>query len=135
LGLFDGDGAVLANFVHGIGDDVANLGVPVGGDGSDLLDLFLVLHLLGNLVELLNRGFNRLVDAALDADRVCAGGDVLQAFAINRFGEDSGGGGAIARGVAGLAGDFANHLGAHIFIGIFQFDFLGHGDAVFGDGR
>ena len=109
--------------------------VPVGGDGGDLLDFFLVLDLLGDLGEVLDGGFDGLLDAALDADRVRAGGDVLQAFAIDRFGEHGGGGGAVAGGVAGLAGDFAHHLGAHVFVGIFQFDFLGDGHAVLGDGR
>ena len=108
-------------------------GVPVGGNGGDLLDFFLVLDLLGDLVEVLHGGFDGLVDAALDADRVGAGGDVLQAFAEDRFGQHGGGGGAIAGGVAGFAGDFADHLGAHVFVGIFQFDFLGDGDAVLGD--
>ena len=125
LGFFDGDGAVLADLVHGVGDDFADGGVPVGGNGGDLLDLFLVLDLLGDLVEVLDGGVDGLVDAALDADGVGAGGDVLQAFAINRFGQNGGGGGAVAGGVAGLAGDFADHLGAHVFIGVFQFDFLG----------
>ena len=36
--------------------------------------------------------------------------------------------------VRGLGGDFLDHLGAHVFVGIFQFDFLGDGDAVLGDG-
>ena len=64
-----------------------------------------------------------------------AGGDVLQAFAVDRLGQHGGGGGAVAGDVAGLAGDFAHHLGAHVFIRIFQLDFLGDGDAVLGDGR
>ena len=34
-----------------------------------------------------------------------------------------------------LGGDFANHLGAHVLEAVPQFDFLGDGDAVFGDGR
>ena len=59
-------------------------------------------------------------------------GDELQAFAIDRLGQHRGGGGAVAGDVAGLAGDFADHLGAHVFIGVFQFDFLGHRDAVLG---
>ena len=62
-------------------------------------------------------------------------GDELQAFAINRFGQHRRRGRAVAGGVAGLAGDFADHLGAHVFVGIFQFDFLGDGHAVLGDGR
>jgi hypothetical protein len=39
--------------------------------------------------------------------------------------------GAVARGVTGLARDFADQLGAHVFIGILEFDFLRDGDAVF----
>ena len=80
-------------------------------------------------------GGDSLVDAALDADGVGAGGDVFQAFAVDGLRQHRGGGGAVAGGVAGLAGDFAHHLGAHIFIRVFQFDFLGHGHAVLGDGR
>ena len=70
LGFFDRDGAVLADLVHGVGDDLADGGVPVGGDGGDLLDFLLVLDLLGDLVELRDGGLDGLVDAALDADRV-----------------------------------------------------------------
>src|SRR5208283_1292281 len=107
---------------------------PVGGDGRDLLDLFLVLDLLGDLVELGDRGLDGLGDTALDADGIGTRGDKFQAFAIDGLGEDGGGGGAIARGVAGLAGDFTNHLGAHVFISVLEFDFLGDGHAVLGDG-
>ena len=99
------------------------------------LDFVLVLDLLGDLVELANGGLDGLVDAALDADRVGAAGDELQAFAINRLGQHRRRGRAVAGGVAGLAGDFADHLGAHVFVGVFQFDFLRDGHAVLGDGR
>src|SRR5713101_1102393 len=135
LGFLDGDRAVLAHFVHGIGNDFANGAVPIGGDGGDLFDLFLVFDLLGDLGQVFHRDFHRLGDAALDADGVGARRDVLQAFAIDRFGQHSGGGGAIARGVAGLAGDFADHLRAHVFKGVFEFDLFGDGDAVLGHGR
>ncbi len=49
---------------------VADGRVPVGGDGGDLLDFLLVLHLLGDLVEVGDGGLDGLVDAALDADGV-----------------------------------------------------------------
>ena len=95
----------------------------------------LSLTFLAILSRLVDGGFDGLADAALDADRVGAGGHVLQTFAEDGLGEHGGGGGAVAGGVAGLAGDFAHHLGAHVFVGIFQFDFLGDGHAVLGDGR
>ena len=59
----------------------------------------------------------------------------LRPSLIDGFGENGGGGGAVAGDVAGLAGDFADELGAHVFIGILELDFLGDGDAVLGDGR
>ena len=49
--------------------------------------------------------------------------------------QHGGGGGAVAGGVIGLAGDFAHHLGAHIFELVGQFDFLGHRHAVLGGAR
>ena len=69
------------------------------------------------------------------ARRVRAGGDVLEAFLVDGLGENGRRGGAVAGDVAGLAGDFAHELGAHVFVGIFELDFLGDGDAVLGDRR
>ena len=40
----------------------------------------------------------------------------------------------VAGGVVGLGGDFAQHLRAHVLEFVFEFDFLGDGDAVLGDG-
>src|ERR1035438_5872285 len=134
LGFLDSDGAVLADLVHRVGDDLADGGVPVGGDGRHLLDFFLVLHLLGDLVEVRDGGLNGLADAALNTDGVPAGGHELEAFAIDGLGQHGRSGRSVARGVAGLAGDLAHHLGAHIFIRILQFYFLGDSDAVLGHG-
>jgi len=41
----------------------------------------------------------------------------LHAFAEDGLGQNGGGGGAVTRDVAGLAGDFANHLRAHVLEG------------------
>ena len=65
---------------------------------------------------------------------VGAGGEVLQALVVDGFGVDGGGGGAVAGVLGGLAGDFLHHLGAHVLVGVFEFDFLGDGHAVLGDG-
>jgi hypothetical protein len=58
----------------------------------------------------------------------------LSAFAEDGFGEDGGGGGAVAGDVGGLGGDLFDHLGADVLERVFEFDFLGDGDAVLGDG-
>ncbi len=52
------------------------------------------------------------------------------AWAIN-----GSGGGAVAGDIGSLGGDFLHHLGADILKMIFELDFLGDRDAVFGDGR
>jgi len=38
LGLFDGDDAVFADDLDGVGNDVADFLIAVGGDGADLGD-------------------------------------------------------------------------------------------------
>ncbi len=50
------------------------------------------------------------------------------------LGQHGGGGCAVAGDVIGLGGGFLQQLGAHVLIGVFQFDFFGDGHAVVGDG-
>jgi len=135
LGFLDGNGAVLADFVHRVGDDLADGDVPVGGDGGNLGDLGPVLDLLRDAAQLGDDGLDGLVDAALERGWVRAGGYVLEALAIDGLGQHGRGRGAVAGNVAGFARDFANELRAHVLIGVFELDFLGDSDAVLGDGR
>jgi len=60
---------------------------------------------------------------------------VLETFAEDGLAEHGGRGGAVARGVARLAGDFTDHLGAHVFVRIGKLDLLGDSDTVLGHGR
>jgi hypothetical protein len=80
----------------------------------------------------LHHGFDRLVNATLDLDRAMTGRDLFQAFAVDGLGQHRGRGGAITGHVAGLARDFADQLGAHVFKAIFQLKFFGHCHSVFG---
>ena len=86
-------------------------------------------------LQLLDHGFDREVDAALEVHRVHAGGNRLGAFLDDRLGEHGRGGGAVTGEVRGLRGDFAHHLGAHVLELVFELDLLGDGDAVLGDAR
>jgi hypothetical protein len=52
LALFDGDDAFLADLLHGLGDDLADVVVGVGGDGADLGDRLVVGAGLGQLAQL-----------------------------------------------------------------------------------
>ena len=55
LRLLDRDHAVLADLLHDLGDQLADLGVG-GGDGRDLGDLFLALDRDGHLLDLRRSG-------------------------------------------------------------------------------
>jgi hypothetical protein len=76
-----------------------------------------------------------LLDALLHLHGVHARDDGLEALVEHRLGEHRGGGGAVARHVARLAGDLADHPGPHVLVDILEVDLLGDGDAVLGDRR
>ncbi len=132
LGFLDGDDAVLADLFHRFRDDLADRLVAVGRDGADLRD-GLAADRLGLLLELGDDDFDGLLDAALELHRVRAGDDVLRAFAEDGLREHGGRGRAVTRDVGRLAGDLADHLGAHVLERVLQVDFLRDGDAVLGD--
>ncbi len=76
LGLLHSDHAVLADFIHGLGDQFTDL-LVVASDGGDVGDRFLGLYRNAVLLHLLDGLLYGLVDAALQEDRVGPGGDVL----------------------------------------------------------
>ena len=74
-----------------------------------------------------------MIDAALGSIGLLAGGFQLQALLVDRAGQHRGGGGAVARGVGGLAGNLFT-IWAPMFSNLFsRVDLLGDGDAVLGD--
>src|SRR5580704_13316141 len=76
-----------------------------------------------------------LIDTALQVHRVEAGSHRLRAFAHDRLRQQGCGGGAVTSLVAGLRGDLAHHLRAHVLELVGELDLLGDGDAVLGDAR
>ena len=97
---------------------------------SSLVETFLARALMSSTTAV-----DGEIDAALEVHRVHAGGDRLGALADDRLGEHGRGGGAVAGDVAGLGGDLAHHLGAHVLELVGKLDLLGDGDAVLGDAR
>ena len=97
---------------------------------SSLSSISLALRL-----DVVDDGLDGLLDAALDGERVGAGGHVAQALAHDDLGEQRGGGGAVTGDVVGLGGDFLDELGAHVLERVLELDLLGDGHAVVGDGR
>jgi len=135
LAVFDGDHAFLADLVHRVSDDLADRGIAVGRDRANLGDFLAGGDRLGQFLQLFHGGGHGLVDAALEVDRVEAGGDVLQAFLNDGLGQHGGGGGAVTGVVGGLGGNVLDQLGADVLELVLQFDFLGDGHAVLGHRR
>src|SRR5712692_6766015 len=133
LGFFNRDDALVADLLHGIGEEFADFRVAVGRDGADLGDFLVRGDLLGVLDEVGDHGFHSQVDTALEIHRIHAGGNCLGAFTDDSGGQHGRGGGAVAGSVGRLGGHFAHHLGAHVLELVLKLDFLGDGDAVLGD--
>ncbi len=77
---------------------------------------------------------NGLFDAQFQLNRVHPRHNRLQTLDKDRFGQHGGRRRAVASHVTGLGGDFADHPATHIFVRVFQVDFLGNRHAVFGYG-
>src|SRR4051812_29795133 len=134
LALLDVDHAVLADLLDGVGDDVADL-VVAGGDRRHAGDLVLAGDLLRLAADVIDDLVDGLLDAALERERVGAGGHVLEALADDRLGEHGRRGGAVARDVVGRRGDLAHELGALVLEDVLDLDLTSDGHAVVGDGR
>src|SRR6267143_979579 len=133
LGFFNRDDALVADLLHGVGEEFADFGIAIGGNGADLSDFLVRGDLLGVLDEVGDHGVNSQVDTALEIHRVHAGGNRLGAFTDDGRGQHGRGGGAVASRIRRLGGHFAHHLGAHVIEFVLKLDFLGDGDAVLGD--
>src|SRR6185295_10763253 len=132
LALLDVDHAVLADLLDGVGDDVADL-LVAGRDRRHAGDLVLAGDLLGLLADVVDDLLDSALDTALEAERVGAGGDVLEALADDRLGEHGRRGGAVARDVVGRRGDLAHELGALVLEDVLDLDLTGDGHAVVRD--
>ena len=128
----DGNHAVAAHFVHRLGQDLTDIGVPVGRHGGNLTNGLVVVAGLGHFLQLFGGGNHGAINTALEVHRVHAGGDGLVAFADQCLGQHGGGGGAITGHIGGFGRHFFHHLGAHVFEPVLQFDFLGDRNAVLG---
>ena len=132
LAFLEGDDAVLADLLHGFGDQGADV-LVAGGNGADAGDVLGPGHGLGDTLHCLDGGLSGLLDALLHDHGVCARGQILQTFADHGLGQNGGGGGAVAGDIVGLGGDFLDELCAHVLKSVLKLDLLGDGDAVVGD--
>ena len=135
LRLLDGDHALLADLLHGLGQDVPDLAVAVGADGADLSDLGLVLGRLGLRLQIFDDLRDRGVDAALDVHGVVSGGHQLGALGVDGLGQHRRRRRAVSGDVGGLGRHLLHHLRAQVRQLVLELDLLGDRDAVLGDRR
>ena len=86
LGLLNGDDAVLADLLHHLGNQIADLGVH-GGYRGHLGNLVLALDLGRLALELLDDCLGSHLDALLQRHRLGPGGDVLEAVGDDGVGQ------------------------------------------------
>jgi hypothetical protein len=134
LGLFDGNDTILANLVHHIRDQIANLFIR-GRIGRDMTNIFLGVNFDRHLAEFFDNRLSRHLNAMLDKHWVVASFQGLEAFVHDGMSEHSGSGGAITGDVVGLGCGFLEQLGAHILKWVFKFDLLRDRNAVMRDHR
>ena len=134
LGLLNRDDAVLADLLHCLCDELADLGVR-RGDRRDLRDLCLRLDLLCLALDLLDQRLDRHVDALLDDHRVRARHDVAHALLDHRLCEERRRRRAVARDVVRLRRNFLHELCAHVLERILELDVACNRHAVIRDRR
>lgn len=133
LALLDGDDTLLADLLHGAGQELANVHIAVGGDGSDLLDLLGGGHGLGLALQVLDDGLNGGLGAAAQVHGVAAGSNVLHRLGEDGAGQHGGSGGAITSSLVGLGGDVLEQTRTKVLELVLERNGLGDRDTVCDD--
>ena len=134
LALLDVHDAVLADLLDRVRDHVADLALA-RRDRGDPGDVLLARDLLRLRLQVLDDGLDSLLDAPLEAHRVGARGDVLQALADDRLREHGRGRGAVTGNVVRRGGDLADELRALVLEHVLDLDLACDRDAVVRDRR
>src|SRR6266542_1862338 len=116
-----------------LGDGAADLGV-LRGDGGDGGDLLLGLEVTGVVADVLGDRLDGPLDAALEPQRVGAGGHVAEPLVHQRLRQHGGGGGAVTGDVVGLGRDFLGELGPEVLVVVLELDLLGDRHTIVVDG-
>ena len=133
LRLLDGDDALVADLLHGVGHQVADRRVVVGGDRGDLRLLQTALDRPRLLAEGLHHPARTAIEPVLEIDGAGPGHHVAQALAEDGVGQHGGRAGAVTDGFPGALGSLTDHLGAEVLGGVLQLHLLRDGHAVVAD--
>ena len=133
VGVLNGDDAFLADLLHCLSNELADLSVA-SGNRRGCSDLFLGLNFLCGGEQSLGHSLNSLLNAALEAQRVSASSHVAQALADQCLSQNGSGGGTVTCDVVSLLSNFLDELRTNLLVRILQLDFLRDRDTVVGDG-
>jgi hypothetical protein len=130
LTLLNGDNTLLSNLLHGVGDQLSDMAVSVGGDGGDLGNLSGGgdVTLVG--LEVLNDGLDGGLGTTAEVHGVASGGDVLDGLGEDSAGKDGSGGGSISGNVVGLGGNVLEETGSEVLELVLEDNGLGNGNTV-----
>ena len=133
VGVLNGDDAFLADLLHSLSNELADLSVA-SGNRSGCGNLFLGLNFLRGGEQSLGHSLNSPLNAALEAQRVSASSHVAQALADQCLSQNGSGGSTVTGDVVSLLGNFLDELRTNLLVRILQLDFLRDRDTVVGDG-
>ena len=134
LCLFDSDNTVFGNFAHSVCNQLADNGVVVGRNGSNLLNLVIVVtHCFRLAFDRINHFGNSLVDTAFDIHRASTGSHVLQTFGYDSLSQNSSSCSTITCIITGLGSNFLYQLCAGILICVCQLNFFRYRYTIFRD--
>lgn len=131
LTLLDGDDTLLADLLHGVGNQLANVLVAVGRDGGDLGDLLRGGDVAAVLLEVLDDVVDGSLDTAAEIHGVAASSDILDRLGEDGAGEDGGSGGTVTGDLVGLGGDLGEELGTEVLELVLEGDGAGDSYTVF----
>ena len=135
LAFVDGDNAILANAFHGVCEQVADGSIIVRSDTRYVCHFRLVFDLDRHFAKLFSNVGHCRFDTALHLNWVDARYNSLEALVENGFSHYGCRRRTVTSHVTRLGGYFANHSRTHVFVHVFQVDFLGNRNSVFRDCR
>ena len=116
LALLDSDDTILRNLAHCVSQEFTNLSIIVGRNGSNLLNLIIVVvYLLSMFLDEGNNSSYSLVNTTLQVHWVCTCSNVLQALCYDSLSQDSSSCCTITGIITSLAGNALNKLSTSIF--------------------
>lgn len=131
LSLLNSDDTLLADLLHGVGKELADVCITVGRDGGDLRDLLAGGDVFLVRTEVFNNGLYGSLGSSPQIHRVASGGHVLDGLGEDGAGKDGGSGGTVTSNLVGLGSDVLEEASTKVLELILQGDGLCDGYTIY----